>query len=208
MIAVDEDGSIANGDVVMAVIARHWKSIGKLRNDTVVTTVMSNLGFRKALVESGITLVQTKVGDRYVLEGMRQHKAVLGGEQSGHVIFLDRGRSGDGLLTGIRLLEVMAGTGRELRDLRKEAMAEYPQVLLNIRVADRHGLEGCAPVWDAVGAAERELGDDGRVLVRASGTEPLVRVMVEASSEDAAHRYADRIAAIVTAELGEEVTGN
>jgi phosphoglucosamine mutase len=189
----------------MAIIARHWKAAGKLRNDLVVATVMSNLGFRKALDEAGITLIQTKVGDRYVLEGMREHGAVLGGEQSGHVIFLDRGRTGDGLLTGIRLLEVMAGTGRELRDLRREAMVEYPQVLLNIPVIDRHGLEGCTPVWDAVNEAEENLGDEGRVLVRASGTEPLVRVMVEASSQDAAHRYADGIAAVVTAQLGKEI---
>ncbi len=204
MIAVDEDGVIANGDVVMAIIARHWKAIGKLSNDTVVATVMSNLGFRKALTEAGITLVQTKVGDRYVMEAMREHRAVLGGEQSGHVIFLDRARTGDGLLSGIRLLEVMAGTGRQLRDLRAEAMVEYPQVLLNIKVADRDGLEGCAAVWAAVADTESALGDDGRVLVRASGTEPLVRVMVEASSEELAHRYADEIAAVVTAELGEE----
>lgn len=204
MIAVDEDGVVANGDVVMAIIARHWKATGKLRNDTVVATVMSNLGFRKALDDAGIKLIQTKVGDRYVLEGMREHKAILGGEQSGHVIFLDRGRTGDGLLTGIRLLEVMAGTGRELRDLRKEAMVEYPQVLLNVKVRDRNGLEACTPVWNAVSTAEQDLGDDGRILVRASGTEPLVRVMVEAASEDSAHRYADSIAAVVAAELGEE----
>ena len=204
MIAVDEDGVIANGDVVMAIIARHWKAAGKLRNDVVVATVMSNLGFRKALEEVEIEVIQTKVGDRYVLEGMREHGAILGGEQSGHVIFLDRGRTGDGLLTGIRLLEVMAGTGRELRDLRREAMVEYPQVLINIPVVDRHGLEGCSAVWDAVTAAEHQLGDDGRVLVRASGTEPLVRVMVEAPSQDEAHRYADGIAAVVTAQLGKE----
>ena len=204
MIAVDEDGKVANGDVVMAIVARHWKAAGKLRNNTVVATVMSNLGFRKALAEVGISLIQTKVGDRYVLEGMREHGAVLGGEQSGHVIFLDRGRTGDGLLTGIRLLEVMAGTGRELRDLRKDAMVEYPQVLLNIPVVDRHGLDGCGAVWDAVTQAEKELGQDGRVLVRASGTEPLVRVMVEATSQESAHRYADGIGAIVTAQLGKE----
>jgi phosphoglucosamine mutase len=204
LIVVDEDGAIANGDVIMAVIARHWKAIGKLKNNTVVATVMSNLGFRKAMLESGIDFVQTRVGDRYVLEGMQQHKAILGGEQSGHVIFLDRGRTGDGLLTGIRLLEVVAGTGRPLCELRREAMTEYPQILINVRVSDRNGLSDASGVWAAVSRAEGELGDDGRVLVRASGTEPLVRVMVEAPGEDDARRYADDIAAAVAAELGEE----
>lgn len=205
LIAVDEQGRVVNGDVIMAIVARHWKSIGKLKNNTVVATVMSNLGFRKAMVEAGIDLVQTKVGDRYVLEAMQERKAVLGGEQSGHVIFLDRGRTGDGLLTGIRLLEVVAGTGRSLAELRDDAMTEFPQILLNIRVRDRNGLEHALRVWEAVAAAERELGDDGRVLVRASGTEPLVRVMVEASGQDMAQRYAEGIAAVVAAELGEEV---
>jgi phosphoglucosamine mutase len=205
LIVVDEDGVVANGDVIMAIIARHWKSIGKLKNNIVVATVMSNLGFRKSMIESGIDFVQTRVGDRYVLEAMQERKAILGGEQSGHVIFLDRGRTGDGLLTGIRLLEVVAGTGRRLADLRRDAMVEYPQILLNVRVRDRDGLSDAAGVWEVVAEVEKELGDDGRVLVRSSGTEPLIRVMVEASGEEDARSYADRIAAAVAAEVGEEV---
>lgn len=202
LIAVDEDGNIANGDVVMAIIARHWKAQDRLPKNLVVATVMSNLGLRKSMEEAGIDLVETKVGDRYVLEAMQRRGAVLGGEQSGHVIFLDRGRTGDGLLTAIRLLEVVAGTGRELRELRKEAIVEYPQVLVNVRVPRGAALEAAAGVWEQVRQVEAELGDEGRVLVRASGTEPLVRVMVEATSAEAARRYADAIAGTVTAELG------
>jgi phosphoglucosamine mutase len=202
LIAVDEDGRVVNGDMVMAIIARHWKSIGKLKNDVVVSTVMSNLGFRKSMESAGISHIETRVGDRYVLEAMKEAKAILGGEQSGHVIFLDRGKTGDGLLTGIRLLEVVAGTGRRLSELRDSAMEEYPQVLVNVRVRDRFGLDGAAGVWEAVRAAETELGSDGRVLVRASGTEPLIRVMVEAHSSGTAQALADQIAAEIAAILG------
>lgn len=204
LIAIDEEGHAVNGDVTLAIIARHWKRSGTLRNDTVVATVMSNLGFRKAMDEAGIRLVQTRVGDRYVFEAMKAERAVLGGEQSGHVIFLDRAKTGDGLLTAIRLLEVVAGTGRSLSELRKEAMVEFPQVLVNVRVARREALDAAAMVWRAVRDAEGELGDEGRVLVRASGTEPLVRVMVEASDEPRARHYADAIAGIVGEELGKE----
>lgn len=204
LIAVDEDGRTVNGDATMAIIARHWKRAGTLKNDTVVSTVMANLGFRKAMIEAGIRLVQTRVGDRYVFEAMRAERAILGGEQSGHVIFLDRARTGDGLLTAVRLLEVVAGTGRTLAELRREAMVEYPQVLVNVRVANRERLDAASAVWDAVKDVEGELGDDGRVLVRASGTEPLVRVMVEAADESAARGYADAIAGVVGDELGKE----
>lgn len=202
LIAVDERGRVVNGDVIMAIVAGHWKRQGLLANNLVVSTVMSNLGFRKAMAVAGIDLIETRVGDRYVLEAMRQHSALLGGEQSGHVIFLDRGRTGDGLLTAIRVLEVVAGTGKTLAELRDEAMVEYPQVLLNVVVADRESLAGAVAVWDAVRESERELGDDGRVLVRASGTEPLVRVMVEAASDEIARLHADRLAALVLTELG------
>jgi phosphoglucosamine mutase len=202
LIAVDEQGRVVNGDMVMAIIARHWKSVGKLKNNVVVSTVMSNLGFRKSLEGAGITHLETRVGDRYVLEGMKKAKAILGGEQSGHIIFLDRGRTGDGLLTAVRLLEVVAGTGRPLGELRDAAMEEYPQVLVNVRVRDRHGLEAAGAVWAAVRAVESELGGDGRVLVRASGTEPLIRVMVEAHSADTAQALADQIAVEVVAALG------
>lgn len=203
LIAVDEDGATANGDVIMAVIARHMKESDRLKNNVVVATVMANLGFRRAMEQLGIELVQTQVGDRYVLEAMREHKAVLGGEQSGHIILADRAATGDGLLTAVRLLEVMAASGKELRELRKETITEYPQVLRNVHVLDKHKLPDAELLWDAVKAAEHRLDDDGRILVRASGTEPLVRVMVEAASRDDAATIADELVTIVRAELGD-----
>lgn len=204
LIAVDEDGRPANGDVIMAIIARHWKANGGLRNNLVVTTVMANLGFRKSMEEAGIQVIETKVGDRYVMEALQQHKGVIGGEQSGHVIFLDKGKTGDGLLTAVRLLDVMAGTGKELRQLRMEAITEYPQVLVNVKVGRGVDLEAASAVWEAVSEVEGELGEEGRVLLRPSGTEPVVRVMVEAPTQEAAQKYAERLAAVVAAELGEE----
>lgn len=208
LIAVDEDGLIANGDVILSIIARHWKSQGKLKNNRVVATVMSNLGLRRSMAEAEIELIETQVGDRYVLEAMTRHKAVLGGEQSGHIICLDKGRTGDGLLTAIRLLDVVAGTGRELRDLRTEAIAEYPQILRNVPVRRVADLAGAEFVWEVVRQAEQELGENGRVLVRASGTEPLIRVMVEATSQEDAKSYADRLAKVVEAEIGEGAQRN
>lgn len=204
LIAVDEDGRPANGDVIMAIIARHWKNNGGLRNNLVVTTVMSNLGFRKSMAEAGIDLIETKVGDRYVMEALRANKGVMGGEQSGHVIFLDKGRSGDGLLTAVRLLDVMAGTGKELRQLRAEAITEYPQILENVRVGRDADLDAATPVWEEVALVEEELGEEGRVLLRPSGTEPLIRVMVEAPTTETARRYADRLTAMVADHLGKE----
>ncbi|MDH3260309.1 MAG: phosphoglucosamine mutase [Acidimicrobiia bacterium] len=202
LIAVDEDGAIANGDVVMAVIARHMKEAGRLKNNVVVSTVMANLGFRRAMERLGIDVVETQVGDRYVLEAMQEHKAVLGGEQSGHIILADRAGTGDGLLTAVRLLEVMASSGKELRELRKETITEYPQVLRNVHVADKHKLAGADLLWAAVREAEARLRDDGRILVRASGTESLVRVMVEASSGTEAAQIADELVEISRGELG------
>lgn len=202
LIAVDEDGKIVDGDRIMAIVARSWKEKRTLRNDTVVTTVMANLGFRKSMMEAGITVVEAQVGDRYVLEKMRESEANLGGEQSGHIIFADRGKTGDGLLTGIRLLEIVAGTGKSLGELSAAAMTSFPQVLVNVGVVDRNDLEGAESVWSTVNDVQSELGPDGRVLVRASGTEPLVRVMVEAPSQDQAQRYAETIATEVEARLG------
>ncbi len=202
LIAVDEDGVPANGDVVMAIIARHWGATERLRPPVVVTTVMANLGFRKAMQSRGIEVVETQVGDRYVMEEMRAHRAVLGGEQSGHVIFSELARTGDGLLTGMLLLEVVAATGSELRTLRKQAITEFPQVLLNVRVANRERLGEAGAVWAAVRRAEESLGNDGRILVRASGTEPLARVMVEAPDEATARAIAEDLASVVSTELG------
>ena len=202
LLAFDEDARPLNGDVIMAIVARHMKAQGKLKNNLVVSTVMSNLGFRRAMASEGIDVVETKVGDRYVLEAMQARRAILGGEQSGHIIFLDRGRTGDGLLTAVRLLDVVAGSGKELRQLRKEAMTEYPQILRNVPVGRGYRLEGAEMIWSTVAEVERALGDEGRVLVRASGTEPVVRVMVEAGSEAEAVSYADRIAGVVSTALG------
>jgi phosphoglucosamine mutase len=201
LIAVDEDGVPANGDVIMAVVARHLHERGRLRNDTVVSTVMSNLGFRKAMESIGVTLIQTQVGDRYVLQGLREHGATFGGEQSGHVIFLDDLVTGDGLLTALRLLEVVAASGRRLADLRREVITEYPQILRNIRVTDTGGLAASDAIWSAVERVESDLHGDGRVLVRASGTEPLIRVMVEASTKEGAAAIADDLINVVRSEL-------
>lgn len=201
-IAVDEDGVAVNGDVIMAVLANHLHGQGALPGDLVVATVMSNLGFRLALRGLGIKVVETPVGDRHVLEEMRRRGAGLGGEQSGHVIFGGE-PTGDGLLTGLRLLEVMAATGAPLKELRR-VMTEFPQVLRNVRVRVKERLPDAASLWAAVAAMGKRLGDQGRVLVRASGTEPLVRVMVEAPTSAEAAGVADELAVIVRRELGGE----
>jgi phosphoglucosamine mutase len=204
LIAIDEDGRVANGDVILAIVARYMKAQGSLKKNLVVATVMSNLGFRKSMAEADIDLIETKVGDRYVMEAMLEHKAILGGEQSGHIIFLDKGHTGDGLLTAVRLLDVVAGTGKQLRELRAEAITEYPQILQNVRVGRGASLDEAGALWDEVRAVETELGEEGRVLVRASGTEPLIRVMVEAPSEEAARRYADRLSSVTQTSMGKE----
>ncbi len=196
LIAVDEDGVVANGDVIMAIVARYLKEQGRLKNNVVVATVMSNLGFRKSLAEAGIEMVETPVGDRYVMEAITERKALLGGEQSGHIIFADLAQTGDGLLTAIQLLNVVAGTGKTLRELRAETITEFPQVLVNVRINRSVDVADIDPLWNEVAVVEEELGDSGRVLVRPSGTEPLVRIMVEAPSKELASGYADRLAAV------------
>lgn len=203
LIAVDEDGVVANGDVIMAIVARHLKAQGRLTKNLVVATVMSNLGFRKSLAEAGIDMVETPVGDRYVMEAILEREALLGGEQSGHIIFSDMAQTGDGLLTAVQLLDVVAGTGKPLRELRAEAITEFPQVLVNVRIDRSVDIATVDPLWNEVAVVEEELGTEGRVLVRPSGTEPLVRIMVEAPSKDLASGYADRLAAVV-----EVATGN
>ncbi len=204
LIAIDEQSNLVDGDAILAILARHWKQNGKLKNDTVVATVMSNLGFHRSMTLAGIKVVSTQVGDRYVAEAMRRHKAVLGGEQSGHVICADRARTGDGLLTGLRLLEAMAATGMPLHELSREAITVFPQILKNIHVKDKSRLETADKVWAKVKAVEQRLGSEGRVLVRASGTEPVIRVMVEAPDAETANRYADEILAVVGEQLGKE----
>jgi phosphoglucosamine mutase len=200
LIAVDEDGEVCNGDVIMAIFAKWQHDRGKLDRDTVVATVMSNLGFHQAMKRLGIDVVVTPVGDRYVVEEMRRSKAVVGGEQSGHILLEDRS-TGDGLRTALRLMEVMASTGSELRELRS-IMHELPQVLTNVRVASKEGWETNDDIAAAVAKGERLLGSRGRVLVRPSGTEPLIRVMVEAPTASEATDVATSIADVVTAAQG------
>jgi phosphoglucosamine mutase len=199
-LAVDERGETVDGDRILAVLALALDERGWLPSRTVVTTVMSNIGLGLALAERGIRVERTAVGDRYVLEAMRAGGHVLGGEQSGHVIMLDHATTGDGILTALHVLARMAETGRSLSDLAG-VMTRYPQVLVNVRGVDK-GRAGSDPeVSRAVRDVESELGERGRVLLRASGTEPVVRVMVEAPDEGTARGAADRLAAVVAARL-------
>jgi phosphoglucosamine mutase len=197
----DAAGAVIDGDQVLAACAIAMRDQGRLPNHTVVTTVMANLGFHRAMAAAGIEVVTTRVGDRYVAEEMRRSGAMLGGEQSGHVIFAEQATTGDGLLTAVRFLSLAARTGVGLTELAG-AMRRFPQVIVNVHVADRRDLDTAPGVHAAVADAERALGDTGRVVVRASGTEPLVRVMVEAEGEAVARRHADEIARIVGDELG------
>jgi phosphoglucosamine mutase len=197
----DAEGNVIDGDQVLAACALAMRETGDLDNDLVVTTVMANLGFRRCMDEAGIKVAETKVGDRYVLEEMLRSGAVLGGEQSGHVIFLKSATTGDGLLTAVRFLGLAARKGVSVAELAS-SMQRFPQVLMNVEVAEPAGVDTASPVWDAVAEAERELGTSGRILVRASGTEPLVRVMVEAPTEEQARLHAEAIAAVVAELLG------
>ena len=197
----DARGNVIDGDQVLAACAIAMHERGTLVGDLVVTTVMANLGFHRAMRDAGIDVVATQVGDRYVLGEMLRSGAVLGGEQSGHVIFREQATTGDGLLLAVRFLSLAARRGVSVEELAS-CMKRFPQVLLNVRVADPGGLEDADAVWDAVRRAEDELGDGGRVLVRASGTEPLVRVMVEAEAADDATRHADELAGAVRSSLG------
>ena len=199
-LAVDADGNVIDGDQMMAILAVSLKARGLLAQDTLVATVMSNLGLRIAMAEHGITVLQTKVGDRYVLEELDGQKLSLGGEQSGHIIFRENATTGDGILTGLQLAAEMARTGKTLAELAA-VMTVYPQVLVNVTGVDQHALDSDAGVADAVHAAEDRLGDTGRVLLRPSGTEPLVRVMVEAADQAAAERIAQELAAVVRERL-------
>jgi phosphoglucosamine mutase len=196
VLAVDEFGELVDGDQLIAMLAIDRRDRGMLPDDTVVVTVMSNLGFRLSMAEHAIKVVETQVGDRYILEALAEHGLTLGGEQSGHVIFRDLATTGDGLLTAIQVLDIMGRTGRFLSDLAASAMERLPQVLRNVRVAQRRP-DVAAEIADHIGLVEAELGDRGRVLVRASGTEPVVRVMVEADNEAIAHAMVDRLVAAV-----------
>jgi len=196
VLAVDETGAVVDGDRIMAVSAAQLKRESRLPHDTVVGTVMTNMGFEVAMRGLGIHVVKTKVGDRYVLDQMRSMGAMLGGEQSGHIIFLEYATTGDGLVTALQLARAMHVTGRPLSELAA-VMTCYPQVLINVRVADNTRVATSAALATAVAAEEHVLGVSGRVLVRPSGTEPLVRVMVEASELEAAQASADRLVVVV-----------
>jgi phosphoglucosamine mutase len=198
-LAVDAAGRVVDGDQIMAILAVAMKSRGRLKDDTLVATVMSNLGLHRAMAAHGITVEQTAVGDRYVLERMNEGGFSLGGEQSGHVIMSDYATTGDGLLTGLHILAEMARQRASLAELAS-IMTVYPQVLVNVKGVDRTRVDD-PEVAAAVAAEEALLGDSGRVLLRASGTEPLVRVMVEASDAGTAQQTADRLAAVVRARL-------
>lgn len=193
---VTSQGDEIDGDVMEAVLALDMKERGVLANNTIVTTVMSNLGLKHAMEEAGITVVQTKVGDRYVLEEMRDRGYSIGGEQSGHMIMLDHNSTGDGLMTAVQFLAAVKRSNKSVDDAIK-VMTRFPQVLINVKVKDKHAVPKEPEVKDAVNAAEVALGDNGRVLLRASGTEPVVRVMVEAASADDAQKYAEEIAKVV-----------
>jgi phosphoglucosamine mutase len=195
-LAVDATGAEVDGDQIMAILALAMKDRGALAKDTLVTTVMSNLGLLQAMEREGVSVVQTAVGDRYVLEEMRRSELSLGGEQSGHVIFLDHGTTGDGVLTGLMLAARVAETKRSLADLAG-AMTRLPQVLINVKGVDKSRVETDEELQMAVKAEEAALAGTGRVLLRKSGTEPVVRVMVEAADQEQAHAVAERLVEVV-----------
>ncbi len=199
-LAIDHLGRVVDGDQIMAVLAVSMKERGLLKENTLVATVMSNLGLRVAMAEHGIALLQTAVGDRYVLEALNERGLNLGGEQSGHVIMSDHATTGDGILTGLQLLAEMARTGKSLAELAA-VMTVYPQIMINVRGVDRAALKSDEVVAAAVAAAEERLGSTGRVLLRPSGTEPLVRVMVEAREQSVADEIAHSLADVVRERL-------
>ncbi|MFI3141034.1 MAG: phosphoglucosamine mutase [Clostridia bacterium] len=202
MLAVDENGEMVDGDKIMAICAKFMKDEGKLKDDMAVVTVMSNMGFTKFCEKENIKYQSTKVGDRYVLENMLEHGYCIGGEQSGHVIFLDHASTGDGQLTALKVLEIMKKTGKTLSELAS-CMTVYPQVLVNVKVSamGKARYNDDTEIKNAITQAEKQLGDTGRVLVRISGTEPLVRVMLEGESQEQIDILAKEIAEVVAVRL-------
>ncbi|MBS5961181.1 phosphoglucosamine mutase [Enterococcus gallinarum] len=203
VIAIDEQGNIVDGDKIMYICAKYLAEQKRLKQDTIVTTVMSNLGFHKAVEAIGLKDVITQVGDRYVVEEMRKNDYNFGGEQSGHMIFLDFNTTGDGMLSGIQLLNIMKQTGKKLSELAGEVTI-YPQKLVNIRVIDKNGAMDVPAIRKIVEETEAEMNGEGRILVRPSGTEPLLRVMAEAPTTEKVDYYVDKIAAVVREEIGAE----
>ncbi|MTT31490.1 phosphoglucosamine mutase [Terrilactibacillus sp. BCM23-1] len=200
LIAVDEAGNIIDGDQIMFICAKYLKSQGQLNKNTLVTTVMSNIGLYKALEAENIESKQTAVGDRYVMEEMRAGDYSLGGEQSGHIIFLDHITTGDGMLTALQIVSIMKATGKKLSELA--SMKTYPQKLVNVQVKDKYHVTENDKVAHVIKDVEEEMSGQGRILVRPSGTEPLVRIMAEAPNEEDCARYVDKIVAVVEEELG------
>jgi len=201
VLAIDAHGAEIDGDVIMTILARGFKASGSLKADTIVATVMSNLGFLHAMKDAGIKVETTAVGDRYVLEKMIEKDFSLGGEQSGHLIMRDFATTGDGTLTALALSQEVVKSGKTLQELAS-AMVRFPQVLVNVKNVAKDKLDQSQVIKAAVAAAEAKLGEHGRILLRASGTEPLVRVMVEAQSDNLASEIANDLAKVVQAELG------
>jgi len=197
LVAVDHTGAATTGDELLALFATDLARRGRLAGNTVVVTVMSNLGFRLAMAERNIAVRETPIGDRYVLEELNAEGLTLGGEQSGHLVFRERATTGDGVLTAVLLLDLLRRTGRPLEELAREAMHRLPQILVNVPAVDPARVVESAEVQAEVAAVTLELGDGGRILLRPSGTEPLVRVMVEAADQDLAHLVVARLSAVV-----------
>lgn len=200
LIAIDAKGEEVDGDFILCICGDAMNRAGKLKAGTIVSTVMSNIGFYKACDSLKLKTAKTAVGDRYVMEEMRRGGYNLGGEQSGHVIFLDHNTTGDGILTGIQLVDTLVASGKALHEL-KSSMRKYPQVLVNVRVGDKSKYQGNTVIESAIAEVEGILGDNGRVLVRPSGTESLIRVMAEGPDKEELDRYVTQIADVVKREL-------
>ncbi len=196
IIALDEEGNQINGDKIMAILARYMYERDELTSNKVVATVMSNLGLKLSLQERGIELIETKVGDRHVLNQMREAGAVLGGEQSGHIINLNQNTTGDGILTGLKLMEILVNERQNLKDLAA-VMTELPQLLVNVKVTDKKAVSSSDRVLEAKREVEEKLGNKGRVLIRPSGTEPVVRVMVEGEDREILHEVANKLTQVI-----------
>ena len=201
LLAVDQYGRVVDGDRLLLIFGSYLNQQGLLAENTVVITVMSNMGLKIALKEKGIKTLETKVGARYVIEGMKESGAVVGGEQSGHIVFGLDNTTGDGILSSLKLLQILKQSRKTLAQLADE-MEQYPQILINVRVKDKHGWEEKAEIKRAIEAAQTELGDAGRILVRASGTENLLRVMVEGKQQEQIERLANQIADVVKVVMG------
>jgi phosphoglucosamine mutase len=202
LMSVDHAGEIRDGDYALAIAGRHLAGRGRLKGNTVVTTIMANLGLDRTLREAGIEIVKTQVGDRYVLEEMQRRGANLGGEQSGHLLFLDHSPSGDGILSALALLSVMQETGARLAELAS-CMTKFPQVLVNVPVRTKPPIDSLAPLADRMQRLEQEMDGSGRILVRYSGTEPLARIMIEGADGARIRVMADELATVIRGLIGE-----